>query len=63
MAENYLINFFNNIRRFLYSIWLFFFRDLQLENERDYNNSGRTSRSYEEAGSQEQEEILQEGET
>jgi hypothetical protein len=38
-AENYLIKFFNNTRRFLYSIWLFFFRELQLENERDYNRN------------------------
>ena len=36
-ARKYSKKFLNNSRRFLYLISLFFFKDLQLENERDFD--------------------------
>ena len=36
-ARKYSKKLLNNTKRFLYSIWLFFFRELQFENEIDYN--------------------------
>ena len=36
-AEKYSKKLLNNTERLLYSIWLFFFRELQIENEIDFN--------------------------
>jgi len=36
-ARKYSKKLLNNTKRLLYSIWLFFFRELQFENEIDYD--------------------------
>ena len=36
-ARKYSKKFLKNTRRLLHSIWLFFFRELQIENEIDFN--------------------------